>query len=139
MGDTDISIFYVQTIDNTIKTIDGFAKTNAANRPDFMLTLGFYHCFSITSLKKISCKIFAMLWKTQRIIIIEHYLYSHYWTKMSDTFTFNRTELAGVCVYHSEIIDWKSDWVINWSRDWVIKVIKRISEWLKDEWVNEGK
>ncbi len=27
VGDMDISIFYVKSIDNTIKTIDGFAKT----------------------------------------------------------------------------------------------------------------
>ncbi len=46
-----------------------------------------------TSLKKISCKIFAMS-KTQRIFITKHYLHSSYWTKMSDTFTFNRIELV---------------------------------------------
>ncbi len=57
----------------------------------------FYHNFSITSPKKISRKIFAMLSKTQHIFIFEHYLHSHYWTKMSDTFTFNRTELMPIC------------------------------------------
>ncbi len=42
-----------------------------------MLMLGFYHNFSIISLKKISRKIFAMLSKTQCIFITEQYLHSH--------------------------------------------------------------
>ncbi len=72
-----------------------FRNRMPQTRPDFVLMLRFYHDFSITSLTKISC-IFGML-KMQRIFIIELYLHSHYWTKMSNTFTFNRTELVPVC------------------------------------------
>ncbi len=76
-----------------------FWKRMPQTRPDFVFMLGFYHNFSITSPKKISYKIIAMLSKTQRIFIIEHYLHLHYWTKMSDTFTFNRTELVPIRQY----------------------------------------
>ncbi len=38
-----------------------------------------------------------MLLKMQRFLIIEHYLHSHYQMKMSNTFTFNRTELVPIC------------------------------------------
>ncbi len=48
-------------------------------RPDFVLMLGFYHNFSVPSPKKISCKIFAMLSKTQHIFITKHYLHAHYY------------------------------------------------------------
>ncbi len=74
-----------------------FQNRMLQTQPDFVLMLGFYHNFSITSPKKISCKIFAMLSKTQCIFIIEHYLHSHYWMMMSDTFTFNRMELVPIC------------------------------------------
>ncbi len=47
-------------------------------------------------MKKISCKIFAMLSKTQCVFIIEHYLHLHYQMKMSDTFTFSRTKLVTI-------------------------------------------
>ncbi len=72
-----------------------FQNQMLQTRPDFVLILAFYHNFSITSPKKVPCKILAML-KTHCIFIIEHYLHSHYWTKMSDTFTFNRTELEPI-------------------------------------------
>ncbi len=62
----------------------------------FVFMLGFYYNFSITSPKKISCKFFTMFSKTQRIFITEHYLHSNYRTKMSDTFTFNRTEFVPI-------------------------------------------
>ncbi len=65
-------------------------------RPDFMLMLGFYHNFSTTGPKKFSRNIFVML-KTQHIFILEHYLHLHYWTKMSDTFTFNKMEPVPIC------------------------------------------
>ncbi len=66
-------------------------------RSDFLFMFRFYHNFSITNLIKISCKFFTMLSKMQYIFIIEHYLHSNYLTKMSDTFTFNRTEFAPLC------------------------------------------
>ncbi len=77
--------------------------------PNFVLMLRFYHNFSITCPKKISCKIFAMLTKMQCIFIILHYLDSHYWTKMSHTFTFNRMELVPICqnkpwLFHDRLV-----------------------------------
>ncbi len=66
-------------------------------RLGFVFMLGFDHNFSITSPKEISCKFFTVLSKTQRILIIEHYLHSNYETKMSNTFTFNRTEFVPIC------------------------------------------
>ncbi len=78
-------------------------------QPDFVLILGFYHNFSITSPKKISCKIFAMS-KIQHIFIIEHYLHSHYWTKMSDTFTFNRTNSCPYVRTNHGIFTWIFQW-----------------------------
>ncbi len=73
-----------------------FRNLMPQTRPDIMFMLGFYHNFSITSLKKISCKFFTMLSKTQRIFSIEHYLQLNCWTQISDTFTFNRTEFVPI-------------------------------------------
>ncbi len=38
-GDIDISIFYVKTIDNTIETVDGFAKTIDSKNYQWFLTV----------------------------------------------------------------------------------------------------
>ncbi len=73
-----------------------FCNRMPQTQPDFASMLGFCHNFSITSPKNISCKIFAVLLKTQCIFIILHYLHSQCWTKMSDKFTFNRTVLMPI-------------------------------------------
>ncbi len=90
------SIFWLASLAHSDVILHVFWNGMLQTRPGFLLMPGFYPNFSITGPKKISWQIFAMLSKTQPIFIIEHYLQSHYWTKMSDTFTFNRMEVVPI-------------------------------------------